>query len=167
MIRAKTDSEIRQGVARELAWEPCVEGGSIEVRVRDGIVTLGGCVPSFAAKRTAEHVAQRVPGVRAVVAGIEVRRPGARYCTDADIACAVLERLGWHVFRPEEHVGVIVEEGWITLEGEMRSLERRIAAVEAVRQVPGVHGVHDLLTVCRPARTASGAPPTASAVPPG
>jgi osmotically-inducible protein OsmY len=40
----RSDSEVRQAVLDELAWEPAVNANKIGVAVENGIVTLSGYV---------------------------------------------------------------------------------------------------------------------------
>lgn len=49
--------------------------GTIEIEVRDGLVTLNGAVPSLARKRLAGAMAWRAPGVRDVINGLAVEPP--------------------------------------------------------------------------------------------
>jgi hypothetical protein len=112
----KSDTDLQQDVIEELAWEPSIDAAAIGVTVEDGVVTLSGHVPSFAAKWTAEYVAKRVAGVRAVADEITVRLPSTSTRSDTDIARAALNALAWDVWVPEDRVTVAVSEGWIKLE---------------------------------------------------
>lgn len=61
-----SDIRLRQDILAELEYEPSIDAANIGVTVEDGVVTLTGHVHSFAEKHTAERVAQRVKGVRAI-----------------------------------------------------------------------------------------------------
>src|SRR5690242_7697175 len=108
----KIDTDLQQDVIDELVWEPGIDAAAIGVAVEDGVVTLTGHVPSFAEKWTAEDVARRVAGVRAVANEIAVRLPGASTRTDSDIAHAVLNTLEWDVWVPQERITATVSGGW-------------------------------------------------------
>lgn len=82
----KDDKQLQRDVLDELDWEPSIDAAEIGVTVRDGIVTLTGHVPSLTEKVTAERVAKRVHGVKAVANDIEVRLDGDGQRTDTDIA---------------------------------------------------------------------------------
>ena len=86
----KTDSELQRDVLDELAWEPSVDAAEIGVSVENGIVILNGTVKSLTQKWTAERVAQRVDGVRAVTDELVVKLAGDSQLTDADIAQAAV-----------------------------------------------------------------------------
>ena len=90
--------ELRRDVLDELEWEPSIDAAEIGVAAHDGIVTLTGPVKSYTEKLTAERVAKRVKGVKAIANDIEVRLPGTAERTDADIAQAAFEALKWKTY---------------------------------------------------------------------
>jgi osmotically-inducible protein OsmY len=141
----KTDSELRHDVERELEWEPSVDERRIGVSVIDGIITLSGDVGSFAEKWNAERAVERVAGVRGIANELEVRSATER--SDTDIAKAAADRLSWDVMVPEGKVTVEVTNGWVTLKGEVPWDYQRRAAERAVRNLAGVKGITNLVTV--------------------
>ena len=64
----KTDIELQHNVLEELKGAPSVDAADIGVTVDDGVVTLSGRVRFFPEKWEAVRAAQRVAGVRAVIA---------------------------------------------------------------------------------------------------
>ena len=62
----KTDADIRRDVELELQWDPGVDDKKIGVIVNNGVVTLTGEVPHYAARWAAEDAAKRVNGVGAI-----------------------------------------------------------------------------------------------------
>ena len=141
------DTELQQAVLSELAWEPSVIAGHIGVTAIAGIVTLTGRVETFAEKHAAGSAAFRVKGVEAVVENIEVRLAFDAQRSDADIAAAVVNRLEWDVAVPRDAVEVNVEDGWITLSGEVAWNFQRKAATQDVRRLFGVVGVTNQITL--------------------
>ena len=134
----KTDAELQQDVMTELKWEPTLKAAGIGVAVKDGVVTLSGYVDSYVKKWAAERAAARVFGVRAVAEAIQVRLPGSLKRSDEDIARAVANVLEWNVLVPYDHVKVQVEDGLVTLSGEVDWGYQKNAAEEAVRYLMGV-----------------------------
>ena len=148
----RSDSDIQKDIVNELNWEPSLRNDDIAVGVRDGVVTLAGFVDSYADKWTAERVAGRVKGVKAVANDIEVKLPSSSTRPDPDIARAALDALKWNVSVPHERVKVKVEKGWLTLEGDVDWYYQKEAAERAVRYLTGVQGVSNLIAVkARPA----------------
>jgi osmotically-inducible protein OsmY len=141
----KIDNEVRQDVEEELEWEPSLDERRIGVAVSDGIVTLTGEVRSFAEKWNAERAVERVEGVRGVANDIQVRVIGQH--SDTDIAKAAADALAWNSLVPADRVTVRVENGWVTLRGEVDYDYERRAAERAVRYLDGVKGVANLVTI--------------------
>jgi len=150
MARVRTDAEIQKDVLDELDWDPEVEVTDVGVEVDDGVVTLTGTVDSFLKKWAAERAALRVDGVRAVVNHIEVVPKGIGMRTDTDIARAVATALEENPSVPTDRVKVRVEEGRVTLEGEVDWHYQRREAEESTRRVAGVKSVINLITVRQP-----------------
>jgi osmotically-inducible protein OsmY len=142
-----TDTDIQESIGAELKWEASLRNDDIAVGVRDGVVTLGGFVDSYADKSKAERVAGRVKGVKAVANELEVNLPTAHQRTDPDIARAALDALEWNSSLPQDRIRVKVEKGWLTLEGEVDRHYQKEAAERAVRYLRGVKGVLDLITL--------------------
>ena len=146
-MKEKNDLNLQEQVIEELDWEPSVNAAEIGVTVKDGIVTLSGYVKSYADKRAAEEAAQRVSGVKAVAEEIEVRLPGASKRVDADIAKAAVDAIRWHVYLPEDKLKVKVEDGVVTLDGNVEWQFQKEKAVDVVRHLTGVRGVVNLIKV--------------------
>jgi osmotically-inducible protein OsmY len=143
----KTDAELQQDVINELKWEPTIKATEIGVAVKDGVVTLSGYVDSYVKKWAAECAAARVFGVRAVAENIQVRLPGSLKQSDEDLAGAVAHVLEWNVLVPHDRVKVKVQDGLVTLSGEVDRGYQKFAADEAVRYLMGVVWVSNQITV--------------------
>jgi osmotically-inducible protein OsmY len=123
--------------------------GCVGVTAHAGIVTLLGHVGHADHKQAAEHAALWVDGVRAVVVAIEIRAPGAARLCDDQIAAQALMRLAWDAWVPREMLRVTVEQGRITLAGQVERDEQKAAALEDVGRLFGVRAVSDRITVGR------------------
>jgi osmotically-inducible protein OsmY len=141
----KTDLELKHDVEAELEWDPSVDAHRIGVAVTDGIVTLTGEAKSFAEKWNAERAAERVEGVLGVANEIKVLPIGEH--SDTDIAREGVNALRWNALVPADKIIVKVQDGWITLKGDVDYDFERRAAERAVRYLPGVKGVSNLITV--------------------
>jgi osmotically-inducible protein OsmY len=142
-----TDMQIQQGVLDELKWDARVDPASVGVTVDDGIVTLGGTVGSYAERMAADEATHRVPGVRDVANELEVRLPDTLQRTDTEIARAVRWALEWDVFVPDQLIGSSVSNGWVTLEGTVEKARQRHDVERAVRNLAGVRGVTNHISV--------------------
>ncbi|MFI5385055.1 MAG: BON domain-containing protein [Fimbriimonadales bacterium] len=141
----REDQDLRQAVLDELECEPSIQANAIGVAVEHGVVSLTGRVDNFTQKLAAEHAAQRVPGIKAVAEEIEIDIPSLHQRTDRDIAEAAVIALTWNAIVPHERVKVKVENGWITLSGNLEWGYQKTAAENAVKELLGVKGVHNLI----------------------
>ena len=141
----REDQDLRQAVLDELECEPSLESNAIGVAVENGVATLNGRVGSFTQKLAAERAAQRVPGIKAVAEEIEIEIPTLHQRTDKDIAVAAVTALTWNATVPHERIKVKVENGWITLTGNLDWGYQKTAAENAVKDLLGVKGVHNLV----------------------
>lgn len=143
----KTDLQLRQDVLGELAWDPAVRTRDVGVAVRNGVVTLLGHIESYAEKHAIERAVQRIRGVKALVVEMDVRLGASALRSDAELAAAAGHALAWHVHVPQGKVQPVVERGWITLNGELQWNYQRKAAERAVRDLVGVRGVANLISI--------------------
>ena len=143
----KTDIQIQQDVMAELKWEPKVNAAHIGVEVKNGVVTLSGHVNSFAEKWNAEEAAKRVAGVKVIAVELDVVLPGSSKKSDTEIAKAAMDALKWNVYKLVDSVSIKVEDGFITLTGQVPWNFERISAENSVRYLTGVRGVYNFISL--------------------
>jgi osmotically-inducible protein OsmY len=149
----KTDKELQRDVLDELAWEPRVDAAEIGVSVENGVAILNGVVKSLNEKWAAERAAQRVEGIRAVTDQLVVKLPGDSQYGEADLAQAVIKALDWNTYVPCNRINVLVEHGWVTLQGTVEYHFQRNAAETAVRHLKGVKGISNSISITPRAST--------------
>src|ERR1700736_3978454 len=115
----RSDFNLKRDVEDELRSDPDIDSTDIAVAVKDGVVTLTGFVRSFRQKRKAEEDVKHVAGVVGVANNIEVRLPIIHRRPDPDIARDAVEALKRDLPFSWDKLKVTVEDGWITLEGEV------------------------------------------------
>lgn len=143
----KTDIEIQKDVLDELKWEPYLNATEIGVAVKNGIVTLSGTVNSYLKKTRAEKAAKRVSGVKAVAEDIEVKYADSLLKNDTEIAETILSALKWHSAINEEKIKVKVEDGIVTLDGEVDWEFQRNSAVMQIENLIGVKRIVNNITI--------------------
>jgi osmotically-inducible protein OsmY len=143
----KTDNQLQQDVLAEMKWEPSVHAARIGVEVKDGVVTLEGQVDSYSEKWNAERAAQRVKGVRALATELKVHITDLSKRTDGEIAGAAEKVLEWSLSLPLGAIRVMVEHGWMTLNGSVDWQYQRQTAEESVRYMMGVVGISNLILI--------------------
>ena len=143
----KTDTQIHRDVLEELKWDSRVDETEVGVEVDKGVVTLTGTVTGWAKRMAAEEAARRVIDVLDVANNIKVKIPGGLTRTDTEIAQAVRHALEWDVFVPNDRITSSISEGWVTLDGTVERWSQRQDAERAVRNLAGVKGVVNRITV--------------------
>jgi osmotically-inducible protein OsmY len=143
----KSNEDLQKDVQEAIKWEPLLHAAEIGVTVKDGVVTLSGIVDSYAKKFEAENATKSVTGVKVVVEKIEIKPNGTHKKNDNQIAEQVLNAFQWHWQIPNDKIKVKVEQGWITLEGEVHWNYQKEAAKYAVKNLLDVRGVSDHVTV--------------------
>jgi osmotically-inducible protein OsmY/sporulation protein YlmC with PRC-barrel domain len=105
---------------------------TIDVAVRDGVVTLSGYATTPTSKARAERAARQVPGVLRVENEI---------VTDAEVVTAVAQALARDERTRRARIFVNAEHGVVRLSGEIENPDVRAAAEEIAAGVPQVRGV--------------------------
>lgn len=143
----KTDGEIQKGVEEQLRGDPDIDAADIAVAVHYGIVTLKGHVRSYMQKTQAERDAKRVAGTLGLANDIEVRLPYVNKWPDPEIARDSVEKLWKELPYSSQFINVTTDEGWLTLEGRVEWNYQRDRAEQALREVRGVIGVANEITL--------------------
>ena len=136
----KKDAHLESDVKSELLWDSSVTSDKINVKAKDGVVTLTGTVPHYSEKVAAELAVQRVTGVRGIADEMEVRIEESYGKGDSEIAKAAADAIEWNYSAPK-NVKVTVDKGWVRLTGEAEWDFERNAAKNAVSSLLGVVGV--------------------------
>jgi osmotically-inducible protein OsmY len=138
----RSDQDLQKDVQDALQWELLLNAAQIGVTVDNGIVTLTGTVDSYAKKLVAEEATKNVTGVKAVVEKIEIKfYSSLGTCDDNEIAAEVVNAFKWNKDIPGDKVRVKVEDGWVTLEGELPWNFQREAIRKAVKDLSGITGI--------------------------
>jgi osmotically-inducible protein OsmY len=143
----KSDIQIQQDVMDQLKWEPGLHAAEIGVSVKNGIVTLSGLVDSYSEKITAEDATKKIAGVKAVAEDIQVGMSPVYRKTDAEIADAVVFALRWNTSIPDQKIRIKVEDGIVSLEGEVEWEYQRNEVKMAVEKLTGVRGINNYITL--------------------
>lgn len=141
------DTQLRHDIEAEFDWDPRFDSRQIGVAVKNGIVSLTGYVSSYAERRAAEEAAQSVAGVKALANDIAIELPSSATRTDAEIAETAIAALKSNVSVPSDDIKLIVRQGWLTLEGQVKMWYQKNAAESAVAGLRGVKGISNNITI--------------------
>ena len=143
----KTNEVLQKDVQDAIKWEPLLNAAEIGVIVKDGLVTLTGTVDTYAKKSEAEEATKKVAGVKAVVEEIKVITCNCEKKSDTEIANEVMYALKWNWEIPKDKIQVKVENGWVTLNGELDWNYQKEAAKKVTSTLPDVKWVANNITI--------------------
>lgn len=143
----KTDAKLKEDVMAELAWDPALHAENIGVIVKDGVVTLTGHIGTYAEKMAAEKAVRHVDGVKAIAMELDVKLSTDHKRSDTEIAQAALHSLRWHTWVPSERIQVEVDQGWVTLSGDVDWQYQLVSAEQSVRNLLGVRGISNRIVL--------------------
>jgi osmotically-inducible protein OsmY len=142
-----SDLTLRRQILDELEFLPHIDAAAIGVSIEDGVVVLSGHVRTYAEKIAAEHAVKSVKGVRAVAEELEVRLSRDLDIDDSMIASRCVDLIRWNTAVPGDQIQIKVQQGWVTLEGEVEWQYQKEAAQHAIQTLAGVVGLNNMLAV--------------------
>ena len=143
-----TNTTLEGAVIDSLEHDPRLpSSGEIAVSADGGLVTLRGTVESFSQRRAAVKDAKKIDGVYEVDDQLKVNLLGADRREDDEIRGVALQALIWDTEVPSDLVDVKVEDGWITLKGDVSYQFQSDAAYDDVASLYGVYGVTNEIVV--------------------
>ena len=143
-----SNTSLEDAVTDNLGRDPRVPDPlAIAVSADDGLVTLRGTVESFSQRRAASQAASKIDGVDEVDDQLKVNLIGADRREDDEIRGVALQALIWDTEVPSDSIDVKVNDGWITLTGDVSFQFQSDAAYDDVASLYGVYGVTNEIKV--------------------
>jgi osmotically-inducible protein OsmY len=144
----KTNEVLQKDVQDAIKWEPLLNAAEIGVTVKDGMVTLTGMVDNYEKKEEAEKAAKRVAGVKAVIEEIKVQSFSClNKKTDGEIGAEVLNALKSSGQIPNDKIQVKVENGWVTLSGQLDWNYQKEAARDVISHLDNVKWITNSISI--------------------
>jgi osmotically-inducible protein OsmY len=146
-----TNTPLEDEVIARLNLDPRIPD-SIEIAVSadGGMVSLRGTVESFGQRRAAAGDARKIDGVYEVDDQLKVSLLGSDRRDDDEIRGAALQTLIWDAEVPSDLVDVRVQDGWVTLKGDVSYQFESDAAYDDVATLYGVIGITNEIRVTNP-----------------
>jgi osmotically-inducible protein OsmY len=142
----KNNETLQRDVQDAIKWEPLLHAAEIGVTVQDGVITLTGVVDNYAKKLEAETAAKNVVGVKAVIEKITIKSDSLNK-SDNEIATEVLKALEENWQLPGQLINVKVENGVVTLGGELNWNYQKEVAKKVISSLGGVIGVVNNISI--------------------
>jgi len=140
----RNDTEIAAAVRAALKWDVFVPDEKIQTTVMNGSVTLKGHVDTRAQRDDAAGAVRNLSGVRAVANQITVQQAQV---TPVTLRAAIQNALERRADRDAAKIQIDVEDGQVTLHGDVHSWMEREAVLGAVTGTRGVEHVIDRMRI--------------------
>jgi osmotically-inducible protein OsmY len=147
LFAADLDEQIESAARKTYVFKTFLEGDDIQIRSHEGVVTLTGTVAVEIHSFLAADTVADLPGVKSVDNRLAVRSGVAGKKSDAWLRMMVKNMLMLHRKPFYGNTMVEVKDGMVTLQGEAGSQAERELAAEYAKDVEGVAGVRNQMTV--------------------
>jgi osmotically-inducible protein OsmY len=138
---------LRTKAIQKLMFEPAVDSSTIQVSCKNGTIILSGSVNSFFEKNITEQAVKSIEGVKEVQNELQVNLAAEYRRTDKEIIHAAKNALKWDVAVPEERIEVSVENGEVTLTGNVDWWYQKNNAERAIRNLIGIKNINNLISI--------------------
>jgi len=149
---SKMDNSIESSAKNSYVFKTYLQADDIKVQSEDGAVTLTGTVSEESHKSLAQDTVADLPGVKSVDNRLEVKGTPPAKMSDAWITAKVKT-----VFLFHSNVSAITEintkDGVVTLQGKANTQAQKDLTTEYAKDVEGVKGVNNEMTVTKTANT--------------
>lgn len=145
----RVDKDLASVAGAALRESAEIQAIDIAVNVTEGVIALGGYVRCFSDKYRAEDLVKCLPGVLAVANDIEVLSSIPESVSDPELARAAVGTLRRVLPASCRQIRLTVRRRIITLEGVLEQDLHRTHALAAIRMLPGVEAIVDLLSIER------------------
>jgi len=140
LLASEIDGRIESSFKESYVSQTYLKGDAVKAESKDGVVTLSGTVNDASHKGLAEETAANLPGVKSVDNRLELKAEYPAEQTNEWLAMKVKAALLFHRNVSMVNTQVNVEEGIVTLRGEVASeaekeLTAEYASVEGVKEV--------------------------------
>jgi len=153
------DDRIESSAKNSYVYKTYLKGDSIKIQSKDGVVTLTGSVSEESHKSLAQETVADLPGVKSVDNRLEVKGERPAENSDTWVHMKVKTALLYHRSVSGFKTEIDVKDGIVTLRGEASSQAQKDLTTEYAKDVEGVKGVKNEMTVAKtsgkPAKTES------------
>jgi osmotically-inducible protein OsmY len=152
---SETDDRIESSFTKSFVYKTYLKDEHIAISSKDGAVTLSGGVYNETHKPMAQATAEALPGVTSVDNRIEIKGDRPTAYSDTWISMKVKTALVFHRNVNAQKTEVYVKDGIVTLKGVAANQAQKDLTAEFAKDVGGVKGVNNEMTVAANPETPS------------
>ena len=146
------DNRIEKSAKESHVFKTFLKDADIEIKSRDGVVTLTGTVTEESHKALATETVANISGVKSVDNKLELKGERPAEMSDTWIMMKVKSTLLYHRSVSGLKTEVDVQDGIVTLQGEADNQAQIDLTTEYARDIEGVKKVINKMTVARDAK---------------
>jgi hyperosmotically inducible periplasmic protein len=150
---SKMDSRIELSAKQSYVFKTWLQDDDIKIRSSSGAVTLTGIVSENFHKSLAQMTVASLPGVKSVDNRLEAIGASPIENSDAWLSDNVKVTLLFHHSASSITNGIDVQDGIVTLRGDVGSQGQKDLTTEYARDVKGITDVHNEMTVTKTLKT--------------
>lgn len=147
MYKMKTDKNIQRQIEKAIESNTLLLGANIDVAVENGEARLTGHVDKFCKKELAKKIVKEVEGVVAVSEQMLVILSEEDTISDSDIETIIFEKFKKNFGNAYRDIKVIVKDGHVWLEGQLKWKYQKELAGECIGCVDGIKQIENNITV--------------------
>jgi osmotically-inducible protein OsmY len=140
----RTDTDIAEAVRRALTWDSFVPEDRVQSTVSNGFVTLTGELDFWNQRADAEDAIRNLNGVKGVINDIRLSAPKVQ---PQIVRKSIEDALERRAQREAQRITVQVEDGAVTLSGDVQNWAEKSAIQGAAAHAPGVRSVKNELRI--------------------
>ncbi|MGA9045728.1 BON domain-containing protein [Sulfuricurvum sp.] len=145
LFASETDDRIESSFKKSYVYKTYLKDEHIVINSKDGAVTLSGDVLDESHKPMAQDTVEALPGVKSVENNIVIKNDKS----DTWLKMKVQSALVFHSNVNARKTEVSVKNGVVTLKGKANSQAQKELTAEYARDVEGVKGVKNEMTIAK------------------
>lgn len=145
LFASETDDRIESSFKKSYVYKTYLKDEHIVINSKDGAVTLSGDVLDESHKPMAQDTVEALPGVKSVENNIVIKNDQS----DTWLKMKVQTALVFHSNVNARKTEVSVKNGVVTLKGKANSQAQKELTAEYARDVEGVKGVKNEMTIAK------------------
>ena len=147
VLASDKDDAIESSIERSHVFRTYLKDDDIKIKSKDGVVTLKGTVSGESHKALAAETVSGIPGVKSVDNELKFKGEQPAEMSDGWLMTKVKTTLLYHSSVSGLQTEVNVKDGVVTLLGEADSLAQKDLTTEYAKDIEGVKGVINKMTV--------------------